>query len=426
MRFAAPHHRHGRAVAGRLTALAVAVLAALAAASVAPVAARAASRIEGERMHLTRGEGHVVRDAAASGRRALLLRTRTRAHARLRLGARSRVELVARAEPCRGAPRLRVAVDGRTVLARRLPGARWAVMASRRTVGAGRHAVAVWLANPLRSRRCRRAVRLDAIRLVPAARRTASRPPTPATPTGSAPAAPAPGIWRPAPRTTWQWQLTTPVDLSVSAEMFDIDLFDNGPEVVAALHATGRRAVCYLSAGTFEPGRPDAAAFPAAVLGNPVSGWPDERWLDIRRLDVLRPIMERRLDLCRAKGFDGVEPDNVDGYGNSSGFPLTAADQLAYNRFLVAAAHARGLSIGLKNDLEQAAQLQPDFDWALNEECFEHGECQLLLPFVQAGKAVFTVEYGLDPGAFCPQANALGFMSMRKTLALDATRTTCW
>ena len=71
--------------------------------------------------------------------------------------------------------------------------------------------------------------------------------------------------------------------------MFDIDLFDTGPEVVAALHPTGRRAVCYLSAGTFEPGRPDAAVFPAAVLGDPVAGWPDERWLDIRRLDVLRP-----------------------------------------------------------------------------------------------------------------------------------------
>lgn len=42
--------------------------------------------------------------------------------------------------------------------------------------------------------------------------------------------------------------------------------------------------------------------------------------------------MQARLDLAVQKGCDGVEPDNVDGYQNNSGFPLTAQDQLAYNR----------------------------------------------------------------------------------------------
>ena len=36
------------------------------------------------------------------------------------------------------------------------------------------------------------------------------------------------------------------------------------------------------------------------------------------------------------------EPDNVDGFANGSGFPLTSSDQLAYNRFLATEAHARG------------------------------------------------------------------------------------
>jgi hypothetical protein len=36
---------------------------------------------------------------------------------------------------------------------------------------------------------------------------------------------------------------------------------------------------------------------------------------------------------CAAKGFDGVDPDNVDGWdGNDTGFPLTAADQITYNK----------------------------------------------------------------------------------------------
>jgi hypothetical protein len=233
-------------------------------------------------------------------------------------------------------------------------------------------------------------------------------------------------IWRPAPHTTWQWQLSGRLDLSVRAQMFDIDLFDTPASVVRRLHARGRRVVCYLSAGSFEDGRPDASSFPQAVLGRPLEGYPDERWLDIRRLDVLGPIMERRLDLCRSKGFDGVEADNVDGYTNSTDFPLTGADQLAYNRFLASAAHARGLSIGLKNDLDQVRALEPSFDWALNEQCFQYDECDRLLPFVRAHKAVFTVEYELPTSAFCARARRLGFMSMRKRLDLDAWRRPCF
>ncbi len=202
--------------------------------------------------------------------------------------------------------------------------------------------------------------------------------------------------------------------------MFDIDLFDSSPALIAALHAKGSRVTCYLSAGTFEPWRSDAAQFTAAVKGSAVSGWPDERWLDIRRLDVLGPIMEARLDLCKSKGFDAVEPDNIDAYTNKSGFPLSSDDQLRYNRFLADAAHARGLSIGLKNDLDQIPQLVSYFDWALNEQCFQYKECETLLPFVKAGKAVFNAEYKLEPAAFCPQANGYNFNSLRKKLELDA------
>jgi hypothetical protein len=235
----------------------------------------------------------------------------------------------------------------------------------------------------------------------------------------------ADGIWIPAPSTTWQWQLQGTLNTTVDAAMYDIDLFDHAAAVVAGLHATGRKVVCYLSAGTWEDWRPDATQFPAAVLGSRVSGWPGERWLDIRRLDVLGPVMEARLDLCRQKGFDAVEPDNIDGYANNSGFPLTAQDQLRYNRWLAGAAHARGLSIGLKNDLDQVKDLVGQFDWALNEQCFQYKECGLLAPFTKAGKAVFVVEYNLATTEFCEQAVTLGFNAMKKNLSLDAFRAAC-
>jgi hypothetical protein len=231
--------------------------------------------------------------------------------------------------------------------------------------------------------------------------------------------------WVPPARTTWQWQLSGRIDRSVKAEMYDIDLFDTSAATVSSLHRRGRHVVCYLDAGSYEPGRPDSASFPAAVLGAGVEGWPGEHWLDIRRLDVLGPIIKRRLDLCRRKGFDGVEPDNVDAYANDSGFSLSAADQLRFNRYVAAAAHARGLSVGLKNDLDQAAALQPHFDWALSEQCLQYHECGALKPFARAGKAVFIAEYRLPPRASCRQARTAGYVVIRKRLTLDAWRQTC-
>ncbi len=207
--------------------------------------------------------------------------------------------------------------------------------------------------------------------------------------------------------------------------MYDVDLFDTDAATVAALHARGRKAVCYLSAGTFEPWRPDASRFPESVKGRPLEDFDDEKWLDIRNWSVLGPILEARLDLCKAKGFDGVEPDNVDAYTNRTGFPLSEQDQLTFNIRIAEAAHARGLSVGLKNDLDQIRQLVPYFDWALNEQCFEYQECGGYVDFTRAGKAVFHVEYKTRPEVFCPQANNMNFNSLFKRIDLDAYRVAC-
>jgi hypothetical protein len=234
-------------------------------------------------------------------------------------------------------------------------------------------------------------------------------------------------IWQPLPGTNWQWQLTGEIDTSFDVQMYDIDLFDAPQNVIDELHADGRIVICYFSAGSWEDWRPDADDFPTEVIGNPLDGWPGENWLDIRRLDVLGPLMANRLDLAVQKDCDGVEPDNVDGYtsDNGTGFPLTAAHQLVYNTWLADQAHTHGLSIGLKNDLDQIPNLLPYFDWALNEECFTYDECGLLMPFVQANKAVFGVEYELDSTQFCPQANNLDFDFLKKNWELDAWRESC-
>ncbi|MGR8010994.1 endo alpha-1,4 polygalactosaminidase [Streptomyces hypolithicus] len=230
--------------------------------------------------------------------------------------------------------------------------------------------------------------------------------------------------WLPEPGLAWQWQLSGRLDPTVDVPVYDIDGFDHPPSAVAGLHREGRKVICYLSTGAWEEFRPDAGKYPKSVLGRG-NGWKGERWLDIRRTDILEPLMAERLDMCRKKGFDAVEPDNMDGYRNRTGFPLTAADQLRYNRLIARLAHARGMSVGLKNDLDQIPELVGDFDFAVNEQCAEYEECEQLTPFIKAGKAVFHVEYELPLRRFCQGTRKLGLSSMLKKYELGVWRRPC-
>ncbi|AKG44598.1 endo alpha-1,4 polygalactosaminidase [Streptomyces xiamenensis] len=232
-------------------------------------------------------------------------------------------------------------------------------------------------------------------------------------------------FWTPEPGTDWQWQLIGTVDTSVDVPVYDIDGFDNSAAVVDTLHSEGRKVICYISVGSWEDWRPDAGDFPDSVIGNPLDEWEGEQWLDVRQLDTLRPLMAARFDMCADKGFDAVEPDNMDGYINDPGFPLTKEDQVAYNLMISELAHERGLSVGLKNGVDQVPELVDAFDFAVNEECAYYKECGKVSPFIEAGKAVFHVEYEMTTEEFCPVTQPLGFSSLQKNWDLDAWRATC-
>lgn len=242
------------------------------------------------------------------------------------------------------------------------------------------------------------------------------------------------GNWyRPSLFVTWQWQLQGDINTSYAVEIYDIDLFDTPSTAIQELQSVGKKVVCYFSAGSYEAFREDKDKFSPEDIGNTLDGWDDERWLDIRSSNV-HSIMLERLDLAKQKGCDGVEPDNMDGYMNSPGFNLTASDQLAFNRFIANEAHNRGLSVGLKNDLDQINELVDYFDFAVNEQCFEYSECNSLLPFVNNGKPVLNAEYlskyvtdETERNALCNESVNMQFSTLVLPLDLnDEFRYSCF
>jgi Glycoside-hydrolase family GH114 len=199
--------------------------------------------------------------------------------------------------------------------------------------------------------------------------------------------------WQPSVGTTWQIELLYPLnDTSANVELYDIDLFSTSALMISQMHAAGRRVVCYFSAGSYENWRPDANKFDQSDLGNVLDGWPDERWLNISSPNV-RQIMLSRLDMATAKGCDGVDPDNVDGYDNDNGLDLTAADSVDYVNFLADAAHERNMSIGLKNAGGIIPSVIGIMQWSVNEQCVQFQECSTYAAFTAAGKPVFHIEY---------------------------------
>jgi hypothetical protein len=194
--------------------------------------------------------------------------------------------------------------------------------------------------------------------------------------------------------------------------VYDIDGENSTSAEVEAIHAAGATAVCYVDVGTLEQGRSDYAQFPSSVVGPDVQGWPGENWLLVTAANqnIILPLMEARIsNWCQAKGFDAVEPDNLDGWTNIP--DITQADNVAYDLAIGEAAHAARLSVGLKNVLTDVgggdfANFVSAFDWALSEQCYENAECGVYSQsgsFIPSGKAVWDVEYNVSPD--CTQAN---------------------
>ena len=164
--------------------------------------------------------------------------------------------------------------------------------------------------------------------------------------------------------------------------------------------APGRYGICYLNG--FQAQADELAwwrrTHPALLLrrgGKPVvdAAW-NEQLLDTStkaKRQAIAAVVGKWIDGCAEAGFRAVDPDNLDSWTRSRG-GLSAADNLALARLLIARAHADGLAIAQKNAPALAATgRRLGFDFAVVEQCQRYDECGSYLRAY--GSHVIEIEY---------------------------------
>ena len=212
--------------------------------------------------------------------------------------------------------------------------------------------------------------------------------------------------------------------IDMSRDVYDFDLFDNQAAIKAVKAANStKKVMCYFSAGTWESWRCDSSCFPKSDLGGIMCDWPGERWVKPGS-QTIRDIMLKRLDLAKSVGCDGVDPDNIDAFDNEdeNTLGLTRDDAISYINFLADAAHARGMSCGLKNSADIAEDTISKVDYQVNEECVAQKNCGDFQVYIKNNKPVFNIEYPYSGGEASSKAWTTSEMTSRCTTAASSAK----
>jgi hypothetical protein len=269
-------------------------------------------------------------------------------------------------------------------------------------------------------------------------------------------------VWQPAEDTNWMWELGKPLNTKnanlmgtgVTAwngdtppgdnpALYDIDAIENPASTVAALHQLGDRAICYIEVGTAgnyytaaQEGIPTTyyqQLKNAGDLGKKLSGYP-EYFININAPSAVSIIESMISQQCAAKGFDGVETDLDETFGNNegkTGFTITQADEESYLTTLSSYMHGLGLAWIAKNldDTGIASfvnDMQPLAQGIISEQCNQYGTCSLLNSFLSAGKWVGNAEYAPETQAeFCGSDNAADMNGILFNVNLSGGRNPC-
>jgi hypothetical protein len=268
--------------------------------------------------------------------------------------------------------------------------------------------------------------------------------------------------WQPPAHADWMWELGQPLVTSNSYLMgtgvtayngdtppgdnpvvYDIDAIENPASTVAALHKRGDHAICYVevgSAGNYytaaQEGIPVtyyARLKAAGDLGRKLSGYP-ERFININARSAVSIIKSMIYRQCARKGFDAVETDLDETFGNNegnTGFTITRVGEETYLAVLASYMHSLGLGWIAKNldDTGNASfvdHMEPLAQGIISEQCNQYQTCWLLRPFLAAGKWVGNAEYAPETRAgFCARDNAANINGILFNVNLDGGRRPC-
>jgi hypothetical protein len=224
--------------------------------------------------------------------------------------------------------------------------------------------------------------------------------------------------------TSFQEQLTGPVDTSVNASVYVIQGSQGTQPVVQSLHALQRKVVCFIVVGAVQDGSSLASQLPARVIGEPVRSAPGWHYVDVRDPAVEEGV-GRQLDQCQANGFDGVQGSVTDEYQHDTGFSISIADETNFLQWFAHGVHYRDMAATLEDTQVLAPSLADRFDMALVNHCVGSNTCGQYTSFVKVSKPVVDIEFGGDWTNYCGQASALGITVINKHPSLNAWQKTC-
>ena len=155
---------------------------------------------------------------------------------------------------------------------------------------------------------------------------------------------------------------------------------------VAELHARVVKVICYIDVGSWETYRPDERSSRVGIA-DPTTASKKSAG-STSAASTLQEADEHRFDMCARKGFDAVEPDNVAGWEkeNNTGFKITRADQLQFNRWVARRSTSHGMSVALKNDGRQTKELSPASTSPSSRSASSTNECGFYTPFIEGAR----------------------------------------
>ena len=255
----------------------------------------------------------------------------------------------------------------------------------------------------------------------------------------------------------WQWEIDHALNTSSASDMgtgitawngdtspgdnpraYDIDAVLNSASTVSTLHLEGNKAVCYIEVGSAgnhysaaQEGIPttyNAQLSAGGDLGVKMPGY-NEYYLDILNSSTVS-IIESMIDQqCAAKGFDAVETDIDEEYGETSDFGLTKVEEETYMATLANYMHGLGLAWMIKDSDDTGdshpADMEPLADLVLTEQCNQYATCSLLDSYI-GKKPILNAEYAPQTTSeFCAADIANGFIGEVFPVALTGGRSPC-